>query len=258
MAIPLAITSIPCSSVGGGRKTFIARRLSLGPDMEARVSGFRVSGDWGEIVEHGERITQALRDAGIDSEAFEAWDDWRPKSHELLDAELREKTAHHASINEGAGEQAGESPNDDLKTAGEKLTESYEKLESDEATEAVKKWQDSIGYVARAADSAGRKALRSVEDAVYRNVMTQVAPYYFDNALISANISRTRNGDEPFALEVNVNEDELKQEVGERLSEYAEEIDRWHVDAEKETESVEAAEGVEAPDSEPNADSTTT
>ena len=229
--------------------------------MEESVSGFKVTGDWGEIVEHGERVTNALRDAEADEaypDAFAEWDDWRPKSHELLDAELREKTAHHASVQEGKGERAGASPDDDIQTAGEKLAESYEKLGENDREEAVEKWHDSINYVARAADSAGRKALRSVEGTVYRRVMTQVAPYYFDNALASANVARTRNGADPFALEINVNDDDLKAAVAERLSAYDEEIDRWHVDAEKDTEVAEAVEGVEAPETEPDADSRTT
>lgn len=226
--------------------------------MEESVSGFKVRGDWGEIVEHGERITRALRDIGESGERFEEWDDWRPKSHELLNSEMREKTATHASVKEGSGEKRDKSPNDDIQTAGEKLAESYQKLEDDETGEAVEKWQDSMSYVARAADSAGRRALRSVEDAVYRNLMTQVAPYYFDNGLVSANVSRNRDPDEPFVLEVNINDDDLKDGVAERLEAYDDKIQRWHVDSEKATEAAEAAEGVEPPESEPNADSTTT
>jgi len=33
--------------------------------MEEIISGFKLRGDWGDIVEHGERITRALRDAGV-------------------------------------------------------------------------------------------------------------------------------------------------------------------------------------------------
>ncbi|RBI63062.1 hypothetical protein DMJ13_00430 [halophilic archaeon] len=217
--------------------------------MEESISGFKLRGDWGDIVEHGERITQALREAGASGEAFEEWDEWRPKTHERLGEDVAEKTAEQAHVGEGKGEQEGESPDEDLKTAGEKLTESYEKLEDDDTEGAVDRWQDSVNYVARAADSASRKAIRRVEDTVYQNVMTQLAPYYFDNELVSANIQQTnRNGsEERFIFEVNVNDDDLKEEVSDRLADYEDEIDRWHVDAEKETENVEAAEGVDAP-----------
>jgi hypothetical protein len=218
--------------------------------MEESVSGFKTRGDWVAVVEHGERITSALRELAadgvdLDTEALAEFDEWRPKSHERLEEDVNEKTADKASVQEGEGEKAGKQPDEDLQTAGEKLTESYEKL--DDPDEAVGKWGESIDYVARAADSAGRKAIRTVENAVYRNVMTQIAPYYFDNELVSANLQQVRGADE-YVFEVNVNDDDLKMRVSNRLADYEERVDRWHVDTEKETEAVEAIEGVEAPD----------
>ncbi len=228
--------------------------------MEESISGFKIRGDWGDVVEHGERITRALRDAGVHdpdgdfearlARAFEEWDEWRPKAHETLESDVNEKTAEQAHVEEGKGEKAGKRPDQDIKTAGEKLSESYEQLEDDDAEAAVDNWKESIDYVARAADSAGRKALRRVEDTVYQNVMTQLAPYYFDNELISANVQQsTRNGNngEQFVFEVNVNDDVLKADVSDRLAEFDDEIDRWHVEVEKDTEAAEAIEGAEPP-----------
>jgi len=219
--------------------------------MEESVSGFKYRGTWTEIVEHGERITRALREAeaDVDGEAFEEWNEWRPKSHERLGEDVNEKTAEQASVGEGEGEKAGKEPDEDLRTAGEKLSESYERVEEGDNEGAVERWQDSINYVARAADSAGRKALRAVEDTVYRKVMTQLAPYYFDNELVSANVQKTaRGGDEDqFIFEVNVNDDDLKAFVSDRLADYEDAVDRWHVDTEKETEIAEVVEGVEPP-----------
>ena len=228
--------------------------------MEESISGFKHRGSWGDIVEHGERITRALRDAGVESDAFEEWDEWRPKSHERLSQDVNEKTAAQASVAEGEGEKAGKKPEEDLQNAGRKLSESYEKVEEGDNEGAVERWQDSIDYVKRAADSASRKALRAVEDTVYRKVMTQLAPYYFDNELISANVQRVTRGpgdDVEFVFEVNVNDDELKAVVSDRLSEYEDEIDRWHIDTEKDTTIAEAAEGVEAPQNDPESKSTT-
>ncbi|MFB6123793.1 MAG: DUF5828 family protein [Haloferacaceae archaeon] len=228
--------------------------------MEESVSGFKIRGSWGDVVEHGERITRALRDAGVDSEAFEEWNEWRPKSHERLGEDVSEKTAKQASVGEGEGEKAGKEPDEDLRAAGEKLSESYEKVEAGDSAGAVERWQDSINYVARAADSAGRRAIRALEGTVYQKVMTQLAPYYFDNELVSANVQKTARGgdEEAFIFEVNVNDDELKSAVSARLDEYEDSVDRWHVDTEKETENVEAAEGVEAPKKEDESKSTTT
>jgi hypothetical protein len=217
--------------------------------MEESVSGFKLRGTWGDVVEHGERITEALREAGASGDAYEEWDEWRPKHHERLGEDVSEKTAEQASVDEGKGEKEGKAPDDDLKTAGEKISESYEKLEEENTDEAVDKWQDSVSYVARAADSASRKALRKVEDTVYQKVMTRLAPYYFDNDLISANVQRVGRGDgeEEFVFEVNINDDDLKTEVSERLSDYEDEVNRWHVATEKRTDTAEAAEGVEPP-----------
>ncbi|MFC7044029.1 DUF5828 family protein [Halobacteriaceae archaeon GCM10025711] len=230
--------------------------------MEESISGFKIRGSWGAVVEHGERITRALRDVAddvidedespefrplLEGDAFEEWDEWRPKSHERLSRDVSEKTAEQAHVNEGEGERAGKNPDEDLQTAGEKLTESYEKLEDDDTKGAVERWQDSIDYVTRAADTAGRKALRKVEDTVYQRVMTQFTPYYFDNELVSANIQRVRGEDDEFVFEVNVNNDDLKDRVRDRLDAY-EDVERWHVDTEKDTEQVEAAEGVEPPE----------
>jgi hypothetical protein len=223
--------------------------------MEETVSGFKVRGDWTDVVEHGERITRALHEAGVEGPAFEEWDEWRPKVEERIDEDVNEKTAEQASVSEGAGEQKGRSPNEDIARAGESLGEASESLEED-PERAVEKSKESVNYVTRAADSAGRKALRRVEDAVYRRVMTRIAPYYFDNELISANLERLRNGDE-FAFEVNVTDDELKAEVSEHLDEY-ESVDRWHVDTTKDTTTAEAAEGVETPTNGDDAPSSTT
>lgn len=220
-------------------------------DVEESVSGFKLRGTWGEIVEHGERITRALKDLRngsevVDKEALEEWDEWRPKADERLGEDVSKKTAEQASVGEGEGEKAGKAPDEDLKTASEKLTDSYEQLE--EPTEAVNEWRKSINYVARAADSATRKALRKVEGGVYENVMTQMSPYYFDNQLISANLNRADAGE--YVFEINVNDDDLKIRVSNKLADYQTSVDRWHVDTPKETDIAEAVEGHAPPETE--------
>ncbi|MFB6086973.1 MAG: DUF5828 family protein [Haloarculaceae archaeon] len=212
--------------------------------MEESVSGFKVRGDWADVVEHGERISLALYEERVDAEPFEEWNDWRPKAHERLSTDVSEKTADQVSVGEGEGEKAGTGPDEDLQTAGEKLSESYEHLEDEDTRSAFQKWQDSLDHVARAADTAGRKALRRVEDTVYQKVMTQFTPYYFDNELVSANLSKTRDGD--YVFEVNINDDDLKDAVSQNLEKY-EDVARWHVDSEKDTTAAEAAEGAETP-----------
>jgi hypothetical protein len=220
-------------------------------EVEESVSGFKLRGSWGDIVEHGERLTRALKDIAdegevVDEADLEEWDEWRPKADERLGEDVNEKTAEKASVSEGEGEKAGKDPDEDLKTAGEKLAESYDSLEDPE--EAVNEWRKSINYVARAADSATRKALRKVEGGVYKNVMTQVSPYYFDNELVSANLSRADTDD--YVFEVNVNDDDLKIRVSNKLADYEQSVDRWHVDTPKDTDVAEVVEGHAPPEDE--------
>jgi len=77
---------------------------------------------------------------------------------------------------------------------------------------------------------------------------------------VSANIQKTTRGDGEvrFIFEVNVNDDGLKEAVSDRLGEFEGTVDRWHIDTEKETETAEAAEGVEPPTSDSDSDSKST
>ena len=223
-------------------------------EVEESVSGFRMRGSWVDVVEHGERITRALKDLGeegfdVGEAALEEWDEWRPKADERLREDVGEKTAEQASISEGAGERAGKAPDEDLRTAGEKLSDSYESLETPK--KAIDEWRASINYVARAADSATRKAVRKVEGGVYRNVMTRMSPYYFDNELISANLRRAEVDD--YVFEVNVNDDDLKLRTSNKLADYETAVDRWHVDTPKDTDTAEAVEGHAPPENETTA-----
>ena len=223
-------------------------------DVEESVSGFKMRGSWVDVVEHGERITRALKDLGeegfdVGEAALEEWDEWRPKADERLREDVSEKTAEQASISEGEGERAGKAPDEDLRTAGEKLADSYESLET--PRKAVDEWRASMNYVARAADSATRKAVRKVEGGVYRNVMTQMSPYYFDNGLISANLRRAEVDD--YVFEVNVNDDDLKLRTSNKLADYETAVDRWHVDTPKNTDTAEAVEGHAPPENETTA-----
>ncbi|WP_318570575.1 DUF5828 family protein [Salinigranum marinum] len=187
--------------------------------MEERVSGFRVRGSWEEVVAHGERIARALRESDVDAVALDEWEDWRPKAHEELGEEVSEKTVAQARIKESAGEEAGQAAREDLERASEHALESIEKVEGDGPEDVLEKWEDALEHGLRAVDTTTRKAIRTIETAVYEQIMTRFTPYYLDNDLVSANIretARLENGDE-FVFEVDVNDDQLKQEVSQRL-----------------------------------------
>lgn len=77
---------------------------------EERISGFKTTGDWGDVIEHGERNMRVLMEVGIadDSDletALEQWGEWRPKAHERLEDDVNEKTAQQPTLK---GEKARE------------------------------------------------------------------------------------------------------------------------------------------------------
>jgi len=165
--------------------------------MEERVSGFRVRGSWDEVVAHGERIARALRESDFDEDALAEWDDWQPKAHEDLGEEVSERTVEKASLEQGAGERAGQAATENLERVSEHALERGN----------------------HAVDTTTRKAIHTLETAVYKRVMTRFAPYYVDNELVSATLretTRLKDGDE-FVFEMNIHHDQLKEKVSQRL-----------------------------------------
>lgn len=206
--------------------------------FEVSVSGFQVEGKWSDIVEHGEKIAYALKQIGIDDnieEEFNEYNDWRPKASENLNEDVQNKTAEKASIDDSGDE----SPKDSMKKAGEEIVDSYKN--ANKPKKMVSKWGDSARYTAKGVGTIGKKILKGTEETVYKNMMTSVSPYYFDNKLISANL--TSKSESEYVFEVNINEDELKHKVQDKLEEYEEKYDRWHISTKYDADSVQNAEG---------------
>ena len=217
--------------------------------MEESITGFICTGGWMDIVEHGERVTSALIAVNADDEyedAFQRWESWRPKADERLSEDVNQKTADEASVTEGPGEKAGITPDDDLRKAGKRISES---VDSQDTHEAYEKWCDSVMYTARAADSSWRKSLRSIEQFLYKHVMTTLSPYYFDTKLVKANITR-KGGPKShtYRFEVSIADDNQYGEVREQMHTYEDEIDRWHISTNKDTDRYTTIEGCESPE----------
>ncbi len=210
------------------------------------VSGFKLTGKWSEIVKHGEMIAFALEELNSDSHlGFEKelteYNDWRPKLSENVKTDINNKTADKATISENKREKEANKPQQDIKKAGEKAIGSYKDL--NEPEEAVKDWRESADYATRAAIVAARKSIRKVEKTIYKNLMTVVSPYYFDNNLVSANLNRVQKNPHIYKLEININEDNIKSDVSNKLKKYNDTYDRWHVSANKNVDDHKLVEG---------------
>lgn len=195
--------------------------------MQHGISGYQVEGTWDQVVDHGDTISELLHDLGasshprMDSTDFDAalseWDAWRPSNEDSLDEEVRERTAELASLPPSEGERRGLSPTRDLKLAGKVLVQGPERIPDGGATEFFARIAEAGRLSLRAADTGFRKLFRNAEEAVYLHVMTRVSPCYFDNRVVSANIQRTPGADDAYRFEININNDDLKHTVSDRL-----------------------------------------
>lgn len=203
--------------------------------MEERISGFRVEGDWNNVVAHGDRISHALKELGSEAhprmdsrryrEALHEFEHWRPRPGETIEDDLRPRTAEQASLHRGEGEQHGHSSGDDLERAGQALVAPESVAYVD--TSVIRRLVEASRLTGRALDTGMRGLLRNFEEAIYEHLMTRTAPCYFDNRIVSANLAeRSNDEDEAYEFEINVNADELKEKVAQHVEQDLEDARR--------------------------------
>lgn len=193
--------------------------------MEQRISGFRVEGTWESVVDHGDQISRILRELGstahpeMDPDAYKDalhdWEAWRPRATEDLDDDLRPRTAEQASVVEGEGEKRGQTTGEDLQRARKTLVAAGSHAHVE--TGLVRRLAEATRLTGRAIDTGFRRLTRRFEETIYEHLMTRMAPCYFDNPVISANLDRRAPGDDEYRFEININDDELKAKVSERV-----------------------------------------
>lgn len=71
------------------------------------LSGFERGGSWDKVVEHGEMVTEVLKDEELGEEKIADWDEWRPKRDEELRGEMAEKTAEKVSVEPDGSDLSG-------------------------------------------------------------------------------------------------------------------------------------------------------
>lgn len=196
-------------------------------DFSESISGFKIIGDWDEIVEHGERISYTLKKIGVGEyqEELDEYNNWRPKAVEN-DKDISKKTADKASIDEDNNEKNND-PKGEINKAKEKVSESVSDISDKEPKKAYNDTSKSAKHAYNAVRNMSRKTFRKGEEAVYENVMTKLSPYYFDNKLISANISQKSNN--KYEFEVNINIDEFKKSVSDDLQDIYDDIKRKNI-----------------------------
>lgn len=223
-------------------------------EMEDSVSGFRITGSWDDVVEHGERISAAIRrvlerkndvegnELTDELAALEAFEEWRPKIDDK-ETSISDRTAEQASVNEGALEKEEKSVKETAVEAQSDVKDAVGSAKKLDTKQTQEKINDSVVRTGQMTDSFFRRTLRWFEERVYKHIMTRISPYYFDNQLVNANFSE--HSIKKYTLEVNIADDELRNNVREELNVIAEEAPRWRLETGVNPEPVEAVEGLQ-------------
>lgn len=192
-------------------------------DYKESISGFKITGDWSSIVEHGERISYLLKEIGVKSHKndLDEYNKWRPKTPETS-SDISEKTANSASIDSN-----DKNPKNEIERAKEKASESFSDITDADPKDAYNDSTESAKHTASAITTITKETFKKSEKLIYENVMTKISPYYFDNKLISANISK--KSENVFTFEININVDEIKTKVSDNLQKNYEDIDRKRI-----------------------------
>lgn len=178
--------------------------------MEKTISGLKVKGNWDEVVETGEEVSEALKETEFEEE-IEDWEYWRPRRNEEIQNEVKEKTIEMASINKGPIEDSNKSPKQELIKSLYKIKDSIT-IRSKDFSE-LKQGTRKLGITIRALI---RKTFRKFEETVYEHVISKTNPHYFDGERVSASLDRKKGlvtSDSEYILHVNVNDDELCKKI---------------------------------------------
>ncbi|SEO93774.1 hypothetical protein SAMN04487948_10883 [Halogranum amylolyticum] len=171
--------------------------------LRETATGFARTGDWLDVVEHGEHVScalvelDAIRDDFADSVA--AWERWRPKADERLRRDVGVRTADHTS---GHGDD----------------------------TERDPRWRRGL-----------RRVERFLYLHVMTLVSPYYFDTPHLHASIDRHDSLRRR--QRYRLDISVVDDDLRARMRELLYEYETSVPRWHLAAAKTTETVVAAEG---------------
>ncbi len=92
--------------------------------MEKTVSGLKIEGDWEDVVETSEKVSDALRES-VPEEKIKDWEYWRPKNDEDMENDVKDKTVEIACIDESEIENSDNSLITELKEALKGITKSF-------------------------------------------------------------------------------------------------------------------------------------
>jgi len=181
-------------------------------DLKPTNSGISYLGNWDEIVLFSHVLAKFLEKSAPHQDAVEEYEEWMPKDPDD-DKDMKEKTADEACIEETQVEKDFNGANEELKDAQNKLKDSVKDIANGE--NPAKDLGKAAKDIKRLVGAGSLKSLRILEKSIYKHIMLNFNPYYFDTEDFSVNLHKI--AEEKYKLAINISDEDLKKKVQDRF-----------------------------------------
>ncbi len=178
-------------------------------------AGIRYQGDWEEICEFADYLSDIIDEHIDDDEALSDYNHWKPEE-DGSEKDLSKKTAEDASMEETKIEKNFNGAKEELNGARDNLLDSIEHATNgDDPRCKIKRACKKIG---RTMGAKSIESVREMEKQIYDKIMLKLNPFYFDDESFSINLEKN-NGSDLYTLTLNIPDEKIRDEVKERIKE---------------------------------------
>ncbi len=181
---------------------------------ETTLTGVKFEGDWNDVCNFTKDLENTLQDIDVNENSVKKLHNWRPRKNESTD-DLKEKTAREASLGTEGKEKECDNPEGEIKKASRDIAEAGNKLMRLESPRLEMK--NASKKVYRYMRYKSINSIRKAEKSIYKNVMLQLNPHYFDTRDFSLNLLVRNNG--KCTLNINVTDKDIRDSLKMTLKE---------------------------------------
>ena len=184
-------------------------------DADVTNAGIRYQGDWEEICDFADYISDIIDEHIDDGDALSDYNRWKPEE-DGTEGELSKKTAENASMEETQMEKDFNGAKEELNDARDNLLDSIEHAANGDDPRG--KIKEACRKIGRAMGAKSIETIRVLEMQIYDKIMLQLNPFYFDEENFSINLEKN-NGTDVYTLTLNITDERIRETVKDRMKE---------------------------------------
>lgn len=190
----------------------------MGEKNDKNNFGFKIEGDWEEIVKKGKKIKESLEDKNRKEEA-EEWEKWRPKENEEYEKEIIKK-----SVEKSIGDKK---PKENKQEADEKIKQTKKDYKQIKIlfTRIIKRHTSILNNLFMFTKSKSLELFKKIERFIYKNITAKYNPkYYEDEKLVSSiekksKIHNLKKQEEEYKMSINFEDSKTNKKLEEEVKE---------------------------------------